>query len=124
MLYFKALRQYATFEGRSARKVFWTFLLANAVILAAMIIAAQVWVSSVFLAVVFGLGMLLPTVAAGVRRLHDNGFSAVWLLLLLIPGLGALAIVVMLAWDSDPEPNRFGPSPKPNRWTSARVVTA
>lgn len=50
--------------------------------------------------------------AVSVRRLHDTGRSGWWLLIGLIPLAGAIVLLVFLCTDSEPGPNRFGPSPK------------
>ncbi|MDR2934962.1 MAG: DUF805 domain-containing protein, partial [Candidatus Adiutrix sp.] len=48
----------------------------------------------------------------GIRRLHDIGKSGWWLLLLLIPLVGAIIILVFLCLDSQPGENQYGPNPK------------
>jgi uncharacterized membrane protein YhaH (DUF805 family) len=80
------------------------------------------------------LAALLPTWAVLVRRLHDIGatgwwavvpFAAylVWLAVLLLTGFGwsfylvlvpvilLISLLIALATDSQPGPNRFGPNP-------------
>jgi uncharacterized membrane protein YhaH (DUF805 family) len=54
----------------------------------------------------------LPSVAVGVRRLHDTGRSGWWLLIGLIPLVGAVVLIVFFCTDSERGPNRWGPSPK------------
>ncbi|HEY7884960.1 MAG TPA: DUF805 domain-containing protein, partial [Cellvibrionaceae bacterium] len=45
----------------------------------------------------YGLALLIPTLAAGARRLRDAGFTP-WLLLIgLIPVIGWIALIVLLA---------------------------
>ena len=56
--------------------------------------------------------LLLPGLAVSVRRLHDTGRSGWWLLIGLIPLAGAIVLLVFVCTDSEPGPNRFGPSPK------------
>ncbi|MEZ5701452.1 MAG: DUF805 domain-containing protein [Burkholderiaceae bacterium] len=58
----------------------------------------------------FLLGVLLPGIAMGARRLHDIGKSGWWQLLGLIPLLGWL---VLLYWAVHPseDDNDFGPKP-------------
>jgi uncharacterized membrane protein YhaH (DUF805 family) len=81
------------------------------------------------------LAALLPTWAVIVRRLHDIGatgwwaivpFAAyvLWFAILLFTGLGwsfylvvvpvilLIGLLIALATDSQPGPNRFGPNPK------------
>jgi uncharacterized membrane protein YhaH (DUF805 family) len=50
--------------------------------------------------------------AVGIRRLHDVGKSGWWLLISLIPLIGAIWILILLCTDSNPGENGFGPSTK------------
>jgi uncharacterized membrane protein YhaH (DUF805 family) len=43
---------------------------------------------------VFFLGIIVPTLALTVRRLHDAGYSGLFALLLLIPYLGSLIMMI------------------------------
>jgi len=64
---------------------------------------------------VFGLvmlGLLIPSIAVTFRRLHDTNRSAWWLLIGLVPFLGALVLLVFYFLDGTPGPNKFGPDPK------------
>ena len=47
----------------------------------------------------------------GVRRLHDTGRSGWWLLIGLIPLVGAIVLIVFFVQDSQPD-NQYGPNPK------------
>jgi uncharacterized membrane protein YhaH (DUF805 family) len=61
---------------------------------------------------------LVPVVSATVTRLHDGGRSAVWLLSLLIPVLGWLALLVVAGTTpGDPGPNQYG---LPSSWAAGR----
>ena len=57
------------------------------------------------------LALLVPSLAVGVRRLHDTGRSGWWWLIVLIPIVGAILLTVWWAGDSKPA-NQYGPSPK------------
>ena len=61
---------------------------------------------------IYSLAVLIPGLAVGVRRLHDTGRSGWWLLLALIPIIGAIILIVYFAQDSQPESNEYGPNPK------------
>jgi len=104
------LTQYATFSGRARRAEYWWFVLASFfAALAARLIDVAIGVS--LLQWVVTLGLLLPTLAVGVRRLHDTGRSGWWMLLALVP-FGGIVVLVFACLDSQPGTNRFGPSPK------------
>ena len=53
------------------------------------------------------------TLATQVKRWHDRGKPGVWMLVGFIPLIGPLwTLVELMFLDSEPGPNRFGPSPK------------
>ena len=82
------LSNYATFAGRASRPEFWWFFLFQVL---AQIAASMVGQTMSGLVV---LGLLLPALAVGTRRLHDIGRSGWWQLLMLT-GIGYL---VLLYW--------------------------
>ena len=63
-----------------------------------------------FLGIVWFLVVLLPSLAVVVRRLHDTGRSAWWLLIALVPVPGVIVLFVFAVFGSDPVANRYGPS--------------
>ena len=65
-----------------------------------------------FISLIANLALLLPSLAVTARRLHDTDRSAWWILIALIPLIGAIVLLVFLVQDGTPGPNRFGPSPK------------
>lgn len=81
--YIKCLKQYADFSGRARRKEYWLFVLFNYIIFN---VAGLIDVISGFtdgfeigpLGALYLLGMLIPSLAVIVRRLHDIGKSG-WL---------------------------------------------
>jgi uncharacterized membrane protein YhaH (DUF805 family) len=125
--YLMAWRKYAEFDGRSRRTEYWMFALFNFLILIALGVLGGVGVAIsqdtggiLFIPlVIYFLAILIPSLAVGVRRLHDTGKSG-WLLLLFmvlgfIPIVGFIASIVqivILCQDSDPGMNEYGPSPK------------
>jgi len=64
------------------------------------------------LCVVWSLACFVPSLSCAVRRLHDIGKSGWWLLISLVPLVGGIILIVFLATDSEPGPNKYGPSPK------------
>jgi uncharacterized membrane protein YhaH (DUF805 family) len=105
------LTQYATFSGRARRSEYWWFFLAYFI---ASVVASIIdgILGVMVLGVILGLGLLIPTLAVGVRRLHDIGKSGWWLLIGLIPLVGAIVLLVFACQDSQPGTNQWGPSPK------------
>ncbi|WP_432540601.1 DUF805 domain-containing protein [Kineococcus sp. SYSU DK002] len=114
------LRDYATFRGRARRAEYWWWTLARLVltvlacVLVLLVDATGVDLLSTALGVtlVVGyLGLLLPSLAVTVRRLHDTGRSGWWYLIAFVP-LGGLVLLGFECTESTPGPNRFGPNPK------------
>src|SRR5436305_1691005 len=61
---------------------------------------------------IYGLAVLLPNLAVGVRRLHDTGKSGWWLLIGLIPIVGWIVLLVFFVTAGQPGNNQYGPDPK------------
>ena len=104
------LSRYVTFNGRARRSEYWWFYLFT-VILYAIAFAIDEAIRTPTLALIVGLALLLPALAAGIRRLHDTGRSGWWLLISLIPIVGAIILIVFLASDTANAPNQYGPEP-------------
>ena len=114
------IRRYADFEGRSRRSEYWMFVLGIFIfeLVCGVVVNLGGAVHSVLywlLSGLFGLallGLFVPSLAVAFRRLHDTDRSAWWLLIGLLPFLGAVALLVFYCLDGTPGPNRFGPDPK------------
>ncbi len=61
---------------------------------------------------VISLALIIPSLAAWVRRLHDVGKSGHMLWLILVCGIGGLIPLVMCIADGKPGANQYGESPK------------
>jgi uncharacterized membrane protein YhaH (DUF805 family) len=65
-----------------------------------------------FLAIIYTLAVLIPALSVSVRRLHDTSRSGWWLLIGLVPLIGAIVVLVFTVQDSTPGGNDFGANPK------------
>lgn len=139
---FMPLKRYADFQGRSRRMEYWMFQLLNVMV---TLVGAVLVVASGFsleqlsafeqtgewpeigtlglvgIAIIgaWSLFVLIPNIAAVVRRLHDRNMSGWWYLALvlvgLIPVLGwlaSIALLVLMLLPGTEGDNRFGPDPK------------
>ena len=105
------LSHYADFSGRARRSEYWWFALFNLLVnLAAQLVDNSFNTTPLFELLVT-LGLFVPALAVGVRRLHDIGRSGWWLLIGLIPLVGFIILIVWFVGDSKPD-NQYGPSPK------------
>lgn len=108
--YIGALKKYAVFEGRATRSEYWYFFLFNLVI---SIIIGLLDVPA--LGFLYSLAVLIPSLAVGVRRLHDVGKSGWWLLIGLIPVVGWIVLIIFAVTDSQSGTNQYGPNLKETR---------
>jgi uncharacterized membrane protein YhaH (DUF805 family) len=98
------LKKYADFNGRAGRPEYWWFFLGQFLV---MLVLGMV---SETLSLIAMLGLLLPGLAVGVRRMHDIGKSG-WLILIgLIPFIGWLVLLYFFVQPSGPA-NDFGAGP-------------
>lgn len=109
--YFNVITNYATFSGRARRKEYWIFVLFN--MIAAIGIGFCFGVVSAimkqpaigFLAQFYNLATIIPSLAVGVRRMHDTDHSGWWL---LCPFYN----LVLLCSEGTEGNNPHGPDPK------------
>ena len=100
---------YANFAGRATRSEYWYWVLFQVIVsIAASVLDSMVWGVGALNALV-GLGLLLPSLAVGVRRLHDLGKSGWTFLWGLIPILGGLYLLYLAVQPSQPGDNAYGP---------------
>jgi len=111
--YVTVLKNYAVFSGRARRAEYWYFVLFNIIINILLAIFSNVIGDNIgILGLLYALAVLIPAIAVGVRRLHDTNRSGWWLLISLIPLIGAIVIIVLMALDSHPGENQYGANPK------------
>ncbi len=119
--YIKVLTNYAEFKGRAHRTEYWMFVLVSMLVVIVLgIIESILGISSVSeygsnsgpIVALYNLAVLIPSIAVGVRRLHDTDKSGWWMLLILIPIIGWLLLLYYLVLDSQAESNQFGENPK------------
>lgn len=102
---------YADFNGRARRSEYWYFVLWNAIIgFVLAFIFGLLKVPS--LAYLYTLAVFVPSLAVGVRRLHDIGKSGWNLLLALIPLVGSIWLLILFCKDSQSGANQWGENPK------------
>lgn len=104
---------YANFEGRARRSEYWYFTLVSVLISIVLRIIDSVVGSEIgIVGLIYSLAVLVPSIAVGVRRLHDIGKSGWYLLVALIPIAGAIWLLVLLCTEGDHGPNIYGADPK------------
>ena len=110
-----ALKKFKVVKGRSSRREFWMFVLSTVIvsIILSVLTVIPFLVKLVDIVIfLYGLAIFVPSITAGVRRLHDTNKSG-WLMLLgLIPIAGAIVLIVFWSFKGNPGKNRYGPKPK------------
>ena len=110
--YLEVLKKYAVFSGRARRAEYWYFLLFNLIVVVVLSIIDAAAGTNPLLSGIYTLAVLLPSIGVAIRRLHDTGRSGWWILIALIPLVGAIVLLVFYVQDSASGMNEYGPNPK------------
>ncbi|WP_438965309.1 DUF805 domain-containing protein [Flavobacterium sp.] len=104
---------YANFNGRARRKEYWYFVLVNIII--SILLGILDGIGGLFigdpengngiLGSISSIVFLIPSIAVGVRRMHDNGKSG-WYLLIPIYNF------VLAVSEGENQKNEYGNNPK------------
>ena len=70
------------------------------------------WIGSLY-----SLAVLVPSLAVSVRRLHDTGRSGWWILICLVPVIGALYFLYLTILEGQQGTNEYGPNPERSKYT-------
>ena len=120
-LMLQPIRKYAEFSGRARRAEYWMFVLFYCLVVIALMIVSAVFGAvlgsagrglAVAVLGLFGLAMIVPSLAVSFRRLHDINKSAWWILISLVPFVGGLVLLVFHILPGTVGPNQYGPDPK------------
>ncbi|MDR2858620.1 MAG: DUF805 domain-containing protein [Novosphingobium sp.] len=110
-------RRYADFSGRSGRREYWMFV-AGVVVVSIGLGIIDALIAAVFgihmrpLSTLFTLAAIVPSIAAVIRRFHDQDKSGWFAALSLIPFLGGLIVLVFMCLEGTQGPNQYGPDPR------------
>ena len=107
--------RYVDFQGRSPRSEYWWFYLFTFIcnIVINVVSAASPEVGLILI-IIFVLATLIPSIAVSIRRLHDLDKSGWWILIALVPIVGAILLIVWFCTKGTDGDNRFGPDPLGN----------
>src|SRR5918995_7161300 len=99
--YLQALMKYAVFSGRSRRMEYWYFVLFNIIVSIVLAGIDGLLLGTLgsgmgvgLLSAIYGLAILIPSLAVSVRRLHDIDRSGWWILIGLVPLIGTIVLLV------------------------------
>lgn len=111
--------RYAVFYGRASRSEFWWWALISGVVCYVLEGGVNLFgmqpagIFALCLLVPFVLVTFIPSIALTVRRLHDVNMSGWFVLLILVPTVGALALLVIALFPGNPKGQRFDAEPFP-----------
>jgi uncharacterized membrane protein YhaH (DUF805 family) len=105
--YLKVLKDFADFNSRSRRKEYWMFALVNFGVAFCIGLVAGIAKLPAAVVNIYQLAIIVPSIAVGVRRMHDIGKSG-WYFCIPIYN------IVLLCEEGVSGPNQFGPDPKGN----------
>ncbi len=105
--YIETLKKYVAFSGRASRREFWMFTLINFVIGFVLSFITGIIDPKGGLSIVgtlFQLAVLLPSIAVGVRRMHDTDRPGWWI---IVPILD----IIYAIQEGTKGDNKYGPDP-------------
>lgn len=103
-------RKYANFSGRASLSEYWFWFLFQLIVMGGIYAIAIASESFAIMGLygLIALGLLLPSLAVAVRRMHDIGKGGGWIFITLVPFIGSIWFLVLLCQSSQPFENRFG----------------
>lgn len=108
-------KHYCDFKGNVDRKTFWIcYLYYSLIMLVTAGISAIAPLFGTILTIVVSLGLLLPFLGLMVRRLHDVGKKGAWILVSLVPLVGVIWLLVLLA--------KKGETQSSNKWSGKDTI--
>ena len=102
--YLIVLQNFANFSGRARRSEYWYFVLFNIIISFVLGFIGGLY-DFTMLSNIYSLVIIIPSIAVGVRRMHDVGKSG-WFILIPIYNL------ILACTEGEKGDNKYGPDPK------------
>ena len=108
--YLGALKKYAVFSGRATRQEFWTFAVVSVIVVVVLSLIEGLSgmasnTNQSVLATIYQVAVFFPTLAVGVRRMHDTNHGGFWIFVPIVNLVFALT-------DGTRGENRYGPDPR------------
>lgn len=105
------IKKYAEFSGRARRKEYWMFVLFYILIAIGLTVVESMLGFAGILSGIFGLGLLVPSIAVTIRRLHDTDRSGWWILIGFVPLVGGIVLLVFMCLVGSSGSNQYGSDP-------------
>jgi uncharacterized membrane protein YhaH (DUF805 family) len=104
---------YVNFQGRASRSEFWYWVLFAIILAIVAAIIDNAIIGLPIIGVVVSLGLLLPGLSVSIRRLHDTDRTGWWILIGLVPIVGAILLLIWYCTKGTTGPNSYGSDPLP-----------
>jgi uncharacterized membrane protein YhaH (DUF805 family) len=110
---------YFSAQGRVNRKQWWLKLVLPVFVISIILALVDMATGNFdpqngvgLFSSIFALIVIIPAILVYIKRFHDRDKSGWWVLIVLIPIIGAIWILIELGFlAGTPGPNRFGPPP-------------
>lgn len=103
--YLEVLKKYADFKGRARRSEYWYFILFSSIISVILSVATSGMSMLKIISSLYTLAVFIPSIAVGVRRMHDVNKSG-WFLIVPIYNF------ILACTKGTDGPNEYGNDPK------------
>ena len=113
----RPLEKYATFTGRASRREYWTFTICYIILIGLL---SAIGKQTAQIVSIIEIGLLIPSIAVGVRRMHDVDESG-WMVIIPIVSL------YFSLKDGTNGKNEYGPDPSKHHgklsvWTIVLIL--
>ena len=89
-------KNFANFSDRTSRRGYWMAFLINFIIGLVLSVIIAIIPKLGFISTIYGLAVLIPSLAIAVRRLRDAGKHWAWIFITLVPAVGWIILIIML----------------------------
>ena len=89
-------KNFANFSDRTSRRGYWMAFLINFIIGLVLSVIIAIIPKLGFISTIYGLAVLIPSLAIAVRRLRDAGKHWGWIFITLVPAVGWIILIIML----------------------------
>ncbi len=95
--YLQAWKRSFDYTGRSSRPDYWLFVLVNLIVIVVLAVLAGRTEALQALLTLYTVAQIVPHLPVTVRRLRDAGKEWPWIFIGLVPVIGGIWLIVLLA---------------------------
>ena len=93
--YLDVLRNYANFSGKLDLRGYWMFIVINFIIGLLLGVVGAI-TGIIIIGYIYSLFILIPSIAATIRRLRDANTNVLWILITFVPIIGTIWLIILL----------------------------